>query len=518
MLLAAALAAAYLIIAPTGADLPAQLLRAKLFGAEGFGLWNNWWYGGSSVAAYSVLFPPLAWLLTPQLTAALASVATAWAGAELAYDGFGESAWLGASWLGAATVTELLSGRLTFALGLCGVALTALAIERRRRPAACAALALLTALASPVAALFAALAGATALIVSPERRAAGAAVIAGSIAPVLALAIAFPTPGSQPFALSVLWPVLVAGGAIVVLASAGPLAGARSRRTLTLATLLYLVGCVLAYALSTPLGANAARLGELLAGPLVALLLTPRRTYIWLALAALPLTYIQVHDAASDLQRGWRAPYDSAAYYRPLIGYLERQPGARRHLWRVEVPFTAGHWESYYLAPEIPLARGWERQLDIAYDPLFYGGKLTAATYRRWLRRLAVRYVAVPDAPPDYAARAELRLIHHGLPYLRAVARPPHWTVYAVTDAAPLASGTARVTSMEANSLTLDVARPGSTLLRVRYSPYWRLTGVHGCVAPAGQLTRINASQPGHAHLITDFGLSHIGSRSPRCS
>ncbi len=157
-LVAAALAAAYLIVQPTGADLPAQLLRARLFGAEGFGIWNNWWYAGQNVTGYSVLFPPLAWLLSPQLVAALACVGTAAAFEALSHDVYGDDAWLGATWLAAATVTELLSGRLTFAFGLCGVALTALLLERRR-PRSAAVLACVTALASPVAGLFAALAG-----------------------------------------------------------------------------------------------------------------------------------------------------------------------------------------------------------------------------------------------------------------------------------------------------------------------------------------------------------------------
>ncbi|MGH2889764.1 MAG: hypothetical protein ACRDNJ_09055 [Solirubrobacteraceae bacterium] len=125
-MVAALLAAAYLIVRPAGADLPAQLLRVRLFGAEGFGLWNNWWYGGHSILGYSVLFPPLGWLLGPRLLAALASVGTAGAFAALARDTYGEDAWLGATWLGAATVTEVLSGRLTFALGLCAAAVTAL--------------------------------------------------------------------------------------------------------------------------------------------------------------------------------------------------------------------------------------------------------------------------------------------------------------------------------------------------------------------------------------------------------
>ena len=76
-LLAAVLAAAYVIISPASLDLPAHLLRAKLFATEGFGLWNNWWYGGQHVVLYSVLFPPVAAALTPQLAAALATVGRA---------------------------------------------------------------------------------------------------------------------------------------------------------------------------------------------------------------------------------------------------------------------------------------------------------------------------------------------------------------------------------------------------------------------------------------------------------
>jgi hypothetical protein len=495
-LLAALLAGAYLIIEPPGADLPAQLLRVRLFATEGFGLWNNWWYGGHYILGYSVLFPPLGWLLGARLLAALASVATAAAFAQLAHDVYGEDAWLGASWLGAATATELVSGRLTFALGLSLVALIALLLERRQvggmRIAAVMALA--TALVSPVAALFAALAGVVA------RR---PAVVVASLLPVAVLAVLFPSGGYQPFAFGALWPLLAAGALIVAL---------RPGALLSAATLLYLAGCLVAFGLRTPLGSNAARLGDLLAGPLVALILVPRRAWPALALAALPLTYLQVHDAITDVQHG--APGHEAAYYRPLIGYLAAQPGH----WRVEVPATAGHWESYWLAPVVPLARGWERQTDIADDALFYDHDLTAARYEAWLHRLAVRYVAVPDAPADYSAHAELRLIRGGLPYLRAVARLPHWTVYAVAHPTALASGPARLLSLGPSTLTLSVSRPGSIYLRVRWSPYWQLRGVRGCVAPAGDLTRIRARGSGRAQLQMSFSLGRLDARAARCN
>ena len=101
------------------------------------------------------------------------------------------------------------------------------------------------------------------------------------------------------------------------------------------------------------------------------------------------------------------------------------------------MPFTQGHWEAYRLAPLFPLARGWERQLDISDNHLFYGGRLDAATYRTWLEQLAVRYVAVADTKLDYSSHSEVRLIDGGLPYLLLVARLAHWHVYEVTGATP---------------------------------------------------------------------------------
>ncbi|HET9094780.1 MAG TPA: hypothetical protein VFN36_06790 [Solirubrobacteraceae bacterium] len=505
---AAALALAYLIVAPPGADLPAQLLRVRLFAAEGLGVWNNWWYGGQYVLGYSVLFPPLGWLLGPRLLAALASVGTAAAAEALAHARYGDDAWVGAIWLGAGTCSELLSGRLTFALGLCGAVLAALFLERRR-PRWAAVCACAATLASPVAGLFAALAGAAVLwrgLRTRDRRRerAGAAVAAPALAIIVVVALLFPTGGEQPFAAGTLGAVVAAGALLLLLAPGA---------TLTAAIVMYLGGCLLAFLIPTPLGSNAARLGELLAGPLVALTLVPRRAWLLLALAAAPLAYLQWHSAISDLRSGSAAA--RPAYYRPLLRLLRAQPG----VWRVEVPFTAGHWESDWLAAAVPLARGWERQTDIADDRLFYGGRLTAARYHAWLSRLAVRYVAVPDVPPDPSAVAERRLIRGGLSFLRLLRRLPHWTVYAVRHPTPLATGAGRVRSLGPDTVSLTIAHPGRVLVRVRWSPYWRLSGVAGCVRPAaGGLTRIDATGGGRAQLGMDVTLGRVGSRAPRCN
>src|SRR5438045_6912422 len=76
-LVAAVFAAAYVIISPPSLDLAAHLFRAHLFGVEGFGIWNNWWYSGHDIVGYSVLFPAVSAWLTPQLAGAIAATASA---------------------------------------------------------------------------------------------------------------------------------------------------------------------------------------------------------------------------------------------------------------------------------------------------------------------------------------------------------------------------------------------------------------------------------------------------------
>src|SRR5207249_6378271 len=109
----------------------------------------------------------------------------------------------GALWFGAATATNLFTGRLAFGLGIT-VGLAAVLAASRGRPRAAAALGALTALASPVAGLFLALAAAAWWL---ARRAPGAVSLAlASALPVVALSVAFPEGGIEPFVASAFWP------------------------------------------------------------------------------------------------------------------------------------------------------------------------------------------------------------------------------------------------------------------------------------------------------------------------
>jgi hypothetical protein len=514
--LAAVLAAAYVIISPPSLDLAAHMLRAKLFSASGFGLWNNWWYGGHPVVLYSVLFPAVAAALTPQLAAALASVGSAALFESLARHHFGPRAWLGALWFAAATAVSLYTGRLTFAFGLLPAVATALALQRDR-PVTASALALLTALCSPVAALFAALVGAAAAVGGlsarrdglsarrDERVWPGLAVAGAALLPVGLLAIAFPEGGTEPFVFSAFWPLPLIGLGLALITP-------RRERVLRAGIALYIAGTALSFAIPSAVGSNSARLAELIAGPLAALLLWPRRKLL-LAVAALPLLYLQWHAPVRDVSNAGGAGM-TTGYYQPLLSFLERQGGPP---FRIEIPFTKFHWEAYAVAPYVPLARGWERQLDIKYNGLFYTGRLTAAAYERWLHQMAIRFVAVPDAPLDYSAVAERRLIDRGLPYLHLAWRSQHWRVYAVSHPTPIVEGAAQLRELGPNWLRLTATRSGTALIRVHFTPYWKLTQGTGCVAPAGQFTRLTIERPGAMRLGISFSFARVRATSPRC-
>jgi hypothetical protein len=187
MLLAGALAVAYLVVEPPSGDFAAQAFRADLFDAHGFLLWNDYWYSGHYLLTYSVLWPPLGGTLGPRLVGALAAVAAAAAFAVLARRRYGGRARLGTLWFGAATAAMLLAGQLTFALGA-AIGLGSLVVAQGGRTGLAAGLAALTSCASPVAGLFVALCGA-ALALSGRLR-LGAWLGVAAILPIAALALA----------------------------------------------------------------------------------------------------------------------------------------------------------------------------------------------------------------------------------------------------------------------------------------------------------------------------------------
>jgi len=520
---AAPLSAAYLVLAPPSGDLAAATYRSALFTRAGFVLWDNSWYGGHYLPGYSLLAPALGALLGTRLLLALCAIASAGLFSVLAQRAFPRAGARAASVSFALGVgVGLLSGRVAYGLGL-AVGMLALLALIYAPPAVALALAALTTLASPVAGALLALAGLAYALASilPSVRDGGArggrhqgaracrrglALAAAALLPALGMTLAFPEGGWQPFAPGMFWPVL-AGVVLTALALPrfGGTLAAGIRQPLTWGAWLYALALVGAFALHTPVGDNAVRLGALLGAPLAVGALWQRRRLV-LALLAPALLYWQLEASISDVAALAGTPSVTAAYYSPLVAELQRL--AHDKPLRLEVPPTEGHWESVYLPedPLILLARGWERQLDTRYNALFYRPGLSASAYRSWLSQNAVSYVALPDVRLDVAGVQEGRLIRHGLPCLTEVWRSAEWRVFAVRGSTPLAQPPAVLTGVGADSFTLRAPRPGAFTVRVRFTPYWTLLGGRGSVHRAtGGWTEVDTRRAGVIRVGIEF-------------
>ena len=121
-------------------------------------MWDNGWYGGHHLSAYSVLAPALGWLISPRLLATLSLILAAGLFEALIAGRFAARATrIAAAWFALGAAIALLSCRVPFDLGL-AAGLGALLLLQRGRRAPALALAALCALASPVAGGFLALA------------------------------------------------------------------------------------------------------------------------------------------------------------------------------------------------------------------------------------------------------------------------------------------------------------------------------------------------------------------------
>jgi len=525
-LLAAALAGAWLLIQLRTPDLAAQAYRVGLFVRDGFGVWDNNWYAGHHLPGYSLLFPPLAALLGLRVVGALGAVASAVLFDRLARGHFGARARWGVLWFAAATVTDLLIGRLTFGLGVALGLGALLALQRQRRWLA-VGLAVLCAAASPVAGVFLVLAGA-AYALSTRRWSAGSLVVLPGLALVGALAVAFPEGGHQPFSGGAFRAALILPLLAIALVP-------RRERTLWVGAALYALAVIACDAFSTPMGGNVARLGVMFCGPLLlcatarlpaaeldgparALVsrLPGRLAFAPIVAVAAALAVWQWNGPVREVVKGVSDDSVSSSYYRPLIGFLDRH---RDPVARLEVPFTLTHWDAEVLGPRFALARGWERQLDTKYDALFYDHSLSPGSYRAWLLAAGVRYVALPDVRLDPSSRAEGQLIRAGLPFLRPVWHSAHWRVYEFVDSRPLATGPGRLTELGAEDFRLSVRHAGWVWVRVHFTPYWRIAQGAGCVERAGgDWTLVRSDRPGPMRVVADFSVGRLFDRGPRCT
>ncbi|MBV9214201.1 MAG: hypothetical protein JOZ25_11215, partial [Actinobacteria bacterium] len=401
--------------------------------------------------------------------------------------------------------SSLLIGRIAFQVGLLFGVLAVYLAMRSRYLLACFAAAA-CALGSPLAGLFLALLAGSWLLVS--RSPWAFLMAAAAVGPALVLQYAFREGGTfaYPFRSFLQLVVFVLLGWITV---------RRSERLIHVGLLAYLVLGLYALLIPSQLGGNVNRLGTIVGAPLFAAALWNGRR-LFLALTLPFLLWWPLHDVLRDIPDAGGRGTD-AAYYRPLNDYLDR------HLTspiRLEIPPTRNHWEGVYVGERHELARGWERQLDQKYDALYYGTVVTPERYRRWLDRSAVQYVALSDAPSDFASVVETDLmVENRLPFLRLVWQDRHWKLYRVLRATPLLSGPGKLTGATPDSFTIDAARPGRFTMRLHYSQYWAVTQGSGCVEVGpGNYTTVTLRRAGRARVATRFAFDRLVRKGRRCS
>lgn len=494
-------------LATGGGDLAAQEAWADFASNHGGSAYGLFWYGGMHTANYSVVSPYLMALVGVRTVTVVSGLAASWLAAVLLVRGGVRRPGWPALLASLALWCDVASGRTTFALGVALALAACVPLVRERRLWLGAGYAALATMASPVAGLFVAVVGAAFLLVRDWGRALVLLIPPAAVVGLTTLF--FPFTGEQPMPAGRIWPPVLLGLAVTVLAP-------RTWRVARWSGAVYALGTVLTYLIASPVGTNVERFAELFAPAvlLAALLSGPpaltgervRRLARGLLAVALAYSVWWVGGkTVSDLRVSTVVP----AWAAETDGVVAALEGLGADRTRVEVVPARNHREATLLAPHVNLARGWNRQLDVERGRLFYDGTFSAATYREWLDRWAVGFVVAPLGRPDGPARAEAKLVRDPElrpEWLEPVWRDAHWQVYRVRDAVPLVSAPGTVVSTGPADLVLRVARPGAVTVRVAWSPWLRSDG--GCLAQDGEFTRLTVEAPGEYRISSRYGPS----------
>lgn len=509
------------VLGPAPGDAPAHLYRTLLV-RHGALVWDNLWYAGTyPLASYSLLYYlPAAVVGNVPLVFAAAVVSTMLFSA-IALREWGVAALWPARVFGVLAAAPMFTGLYAYSLGFAAMLGTIRALQVQRTWFAIL-LAGLTIGFSPLAFVFLCLILAS-VAVSRRRLARPSLLLGGGLAAVATIEFAalslFSTGmGVYPFHWIDFVGVLGVSALGVLLARR-----AQAAAPLMVFYLLWAIGSVIFFVVPSPLGDNWTRLSAF-AFPVMLLTAAlarfrPRRLALLALIAALAYNLVPYFLLVPYRLDNRPA---KAAFWSPALAFLRHHstPG-----FRVEVVPTAAHWEAYWLPKAgFPLARGWYRQLDVAANPALYKKNLDVASYRHWLRSVAVEYVLLASTPLDWdGGPQEARFLHARNSGLHVAFRSRDWTIYRLPHPTPLVtgSGRARVTSLGHTTIYGVVSAPGRYLLRAHYNPYWRLDGA-GCVLRGpGRMTWLELRRAGPFALSVpatpDDLLDSLRDRHRRC-
>jgi hypothetical protein len=527
-------------LAGTGGDLAAQDAWTNFVVAHPTSAYDFAWYGGMHPASYSLISPYVMGLLGVRVTMlVVGTISTALVTFMLGrLPAVTHPSWAGV-YAAIALTGNAISGRVTFGLGIVfGLAAVVVVFAwppsmnpgarvRWVRGALAFLFAALATASSPVAGLFLGLVAAALWL--RGRRAAALALGLAPVVVIAATALVFPFFGVQPFSWqTALLPLVLAGAGWALLP--------RAWRLARICCAVYAAAVLLVWLVPTPIGTNVSRMSLLFGG--VALVAAASGRWwtstaaqrfgrpagrLLLGLAILTATGWQVFIAGQDI-RGSASAATLDGHVQALVAQLDAR-GA--DLGRVEVVPSTNHREASALAPYVNLARGWNRQADVARNPIFYRTEqpFTAHQYERWLRSWGVRFVVLPESTADYAGLREAELVRAGLPYLRRIWSDKIWTLYEVTQPASMAAAPATLVGWNAAGLTVNVPTSGSTVLRIAWSPWLSIVDENGrrvpdkelagsCLSqlPATKARRIpwvvlHVAQPGTYHIAAPYSL-----------
>jgi hypothetical protein len=495
---AASLAAFLLWATPPGIDWAAHAYQRTFLLQHGFQIWNNFWYAGRySFITYSLIYYPLAALLGIKVLALASISSAAMAFSIVLYRQWGRDSRVSSRTFAVLWVGIIGAAAFPFALAVSFALLAIWSLQegRRGRFALCA---ILTLAASPLAFMLLMIVMAGVVLSRRSIRNVGVpiAIVAACCVGELLLFRLFGDGGRFPFKTLQLLPGI--GFAAVGLLVTRGVTTAKPLRGLFW---IYLIAVLAAYVVPSSVGSNIERI-RYCALPL-ALIAVALRGWrpLWMVVPVIALAAVwNATPIVASFARANTDPEASPAYWQPAIDYLHPHLSPS---YRVEVVDTAEHWSAAYLPDAgIPIVRGWYRQSDFPQNQLLYAPKLAVAQYEAWLQRMAVRYVVLADAPPDYSSRAEAALILSGRTHLKLVYWNAHLLVYELPAAKPLIVGPAPATVLwmypERIVAAFDV--PGVYRVKVRWSPYWRASS--GCVSKTKDgMTRLVVRHAGLVEL-----------------
>ncbi|MCW2594815.1 MAG: hypothetical protein JWP39_703 [Jatrophihabitans sp.] len=466
-------AVAFFLLRPGVNDLWAARARASAV-SHGVGLfyWFGWFGGGSTPGNYSVVTPYISSWIGTELVGALAAVAATVLCTVLVR---GTAHPRGAAAVAAVAIAiNLWSGRVPFLLGS-AFAVGALIAVRRRQRTATVGLTLLSILASPVSGAFVVV-GLSGTFLSTRTKAYRPIIAYAVGTAVLAIggvALAFGTPGPEPFSFMLLIELV---GALLLLLAARPPDHIRATIWVSVlaSTVLFLV--------PNGMGSNFARFVWFCLPVAVIATGTARRWVV--AVAALPLVISGMTGTITDLQNSGR-PVSTVDYYTPLANRLDRIVGLENY--RVEVVNHGAHAGYDALLTHASLARGWETQEDIALNKSLSQDPLSPVTYKVWLDNNAVGYVALPSSSvnkyPEYTLVAQ-----HSAPYLTRIWSNADWELFRVSNPTPIVAHPAVLVGHTQSAMTIDIPCTCAVTVRVRWSKFLSATAPAsgGPPSPAG--------------------------------